>query len=65
MMNEAGTHVPFIVCWTSKFPSGKRTSFFTLKDVPPKIASTAKVPLQYKVNGMDLSHSFFNTDRID
>ena len=31
-------------------------------DVLPKVA---KIPLQYKVNGMDLSHNFFNTDRID
>ena len=64
-MKEAGTHVPFIVRWPSKFHSGKRTPFFMLMDVLPKIASIAKIPLQYKVNGMDLSHNFFNTDRID
>lgn len=61
-MNEAGTHVPFIVHWPRKFPSRKRTPFFRLMDVLPKVA---KIPLQYKVNGMDLSHNFFNTDRID
>ena len=32
-MNEAGTHVPFIVHWPRKFPSGKRTPFFRLMDV--------------------------------
>jgi arylsulfatase A-like enzyme len=64
-MNEAGTRVPFIVRWPSKFPSGKRTPFFTLMDVLPTIASIAKIPLQHKVDGMDLSHNFFNTDGID
>ena len=29
------------------------------------LSKVAKIPLQYKVNGMDLSHNFFNTDRID
>lgn len=64
-MNEAGTRVPFIARWPGKVPSGKRESFFTLMDVLPTIASIAKIPLQHKVDGMDLSHNFFNTDGED
>ncbi len=59
-MNEAGTRVPFIAHWPGKIPPGRRGSFFSLMDVLPTLAATAKVPLGYEVDGMDLSHNLFN-----
>jgi arylsulfatase A len=64
-MNEAGTRVPFIARWPGKIPPGKRDSFITLLDMLPTLASAAKIPVQHAVDGMDLSHNFFDSPGID
>lgn len=60
-MNEAGTRVPFIAHWPEHISAGKRTAFFTLMDVLPTLASIAGIPLEYQVDGLDLSHNFYGT----
>jgi arylsulfatase A len=59
-MNEAGTRVPLIVRWPGRIPAGKRESFITLMDMLPTLASVAGIPLEHSVDGMDLSHNFFD-----
>jgi len=56
-MNEAGTRVPFIARWPGRIPSGRRDSFISLMDVLPTLASIAGIPIEHKVDGMDLSHN--------
>lgn len=59
-MNEAGTRVPFIAWWPGKIPPGKRNAMFTLMDVLPTLASVAGIPVEYEIDGMDLSHNLFD-----
>ena len=64
-MNEAGTRVPFIARWPGKIPPGQRDSFITLMDVLPTLAAAANVPIKHQIDGMDLSHNFFNSPGKD
>jgi arylsulfatase A len=64
-MNEAGTRVPLIARWPGKIPAGKRTSFISLMDVLPTIASVSGISINHKIDGMDLSHNFYGTPGKD
>lgn len=59
-MNEAGTRVPFIARWPGRIPSGRRDSFISLMDMLPTLASMAGIPVEYEVDGMDLSHNLLD-----
>ena len=60
-MNEAGTRVPLIGRWPGRIPPGRRDAFITLMDLLPTLASVARIPVRHEVDGMDLSHTLFNT----
>ncbi len=64
-MNEAGTRVPFIARWPGRIPPGERNSFFTLMDVLPTLAAIADIPLHHEIDGMNLSHNFYDTQGTD
>jgi arylsulfatase A len=63
--NEAGTRVPFIARWPGRIPPGVRTSFISLVDVLPTIASIAHIEVDDEVDGMDLSHNLLGTSGKD
>ena len=64
-MNEAGTRVPLIAKWPGRIPPGTREQIFCLADVLPTLASLANIPLEHKVDGMDLSHNLLRTSGKD
>lgn len=59
-MNEAGTRVPLIARWPGRVPAGKRDAMITVMDMLPTLASVAGIPVEHKVDGMDLSHNLFD-----
>ena len=59
-MNEAGTRVPFLAKWPGRIPPGERDALFCLADILPTLASFADIPLTHDVDGLDLSHSFYD-----
>ncbi len=64
-MTEAGTRVPFIAWWPETIQPGVRNEFLCLVDVLPTIASVAGIELDWKFDGMDLSHNLIGTEGPD
>ena len=64
-MNEAGTRVPLIMRWPEKIPAGQRDAFFSLMDMLPTLAAVGGIPIEFDIDGMDLSHNLFGTPGKD
>jgi arylsulfatase A len=64
-MTEAGCRVPLIVRWPGTIAPNESEDFFCLVDVLPTLASITGIELTAEVDGMDLSHYFFQKEGQD